>query len=302
MYELIIIGGGIAAQTAAIYAARKKINFLMITKNLGEQFLRSAEIVNYPGIIRATGAEMREILKKQLESNGIFPKEGEEVKSIKKEKDGFLVITDRNNYKAKSIILAVGARPKKLNVPGEEKFIAKGITYCVTCDGPLFSGMEVAVIGSGNSAMEAADFMSKISPKVYLLVKEDKLRGHEYLQEKVKNNKKVTIYYNTKVKEIFGEKFVSGLKYEQKGREKKLNVKGIIIEIGREPNTEFLKGFLELEDDGHIVIDCKTRTSVDGIFAAGDCASGHEYQYIIAAGQGCMAALKVAKFLAERKN
>ncbi|MEM4347644.1 MAG: FAD-dependent oxidoreductase [Candidatus Altiarchaeota archaeon] len=303
MYDLIIIGGGIAAITSAIYAARKRINFLMITKNIGEQFFSSAEIVNYPGIIKVSGVEMREILKKQLEFNGVFPNEGEEVKKIKKEEDGtFTVFTDKQEYKTKTIIIAVGAKPKKLNVPNEEKFIGKGITYCATCDGPLFYGMDVAVIGSGNSALEAADYMSKISPNVYLLAREKELRGHEYLQEKVKKNRKVKISYNSDVKEIFGENFVSGLRYEQNGKEKVLNVKGVIIEIGREPNTEFLKGFLELEEDGHIVIDCQTRTSIEGIFAAGDCASGHEYQYIIAAGQGCMAALKAAKFLAERKN
>jgi len=301
MYDTIIIGGGIAGMTAAIYASRKRIKYEIISAEAGGQFMSSGEILNYPGIVQTTGVEFSEVMKKQMEFNLVNIKQ-EYIKKIEKQENHFVVIGNNSEYKTKTIIIATGSKPRKLNVPGEERLNNKGVTYCSICDGPLFSDMTVAVVGGGDSAMEAVDFLKDITSKIYLVVRDDKLKGHEYLMEKVKNNPKVEVIYNAQTTEIVGDKFVSGLKYEQDGTEKEINTQGIIIEIGRIPNTAPFKELVELDNHGHIQVDCQTKASVPGIFAAGDCASGHEYQYVISAGQGAMALIKAARYLASSKE
>lgn len=300
MYETVIIGAGISGLTAAIYASRKRMNFEILAKDFGGQFSVSGEVLNYPGIVKTTGADFRKTMEEQMEFNDIDVIE-ETVKEVQREVDNFKVVTNENEYNTKTVIIATGSKPRKLGVPGEEELANKGVTYCSVCDGPLFSDMDVAIIGGGDSAMEAVDFMKDIASKIYLVTNEDKLRGHEYLQEKVKENSKVDIIYNAETKEILGDDFVSGMKYEQEGEEKKLDVKGVIIEIGRIPNTEPFKDLVDLDEHQHIKVDCQMHASMPGIFAAGDCASGHEYQYVISAGQGCMALLKAARYLALKK-
>ncbi|MFH0876312.1 MAG: FAD-dependent oxidoreductase [archaeon] len=301
LYDTIIIGGGITGLSAAIYASRKKMKFAIIAKEFGGQFFSSGEVLNYPGIIETTGVEFSKVMEEQMKFNGVNVIE-ETVSEIKRKKKDFTVITDKKKYDTKSIIIATGSKPRKLNVPGEIEFANKGVAYCSICDGPIFTGKEVAIIGSGNSALEAVDFMKDIAKKIYMIVLEEKFNGHKYLIEKVVNNTKVKVIFGAKTKKIIGEKFVSSIKYEKKGKEHTLDVGGVIVEIGRLPNTEIFKDLVELEGCGHIKIDCHTNTSVPGIFAAGDCASGHEYQYIIAAGQGVMALIKAAKYLAARKD
>ncbi|MBS1266744.1 MAG: Sulfide dehydrogenase subunit alpha [Candidatus Woesearchaeota archaeon] len=301
MYDTIIIGAGMAGMTAAIYASRKRMKYEILAKEFGGQFMISGEILNYPGIVETTGTELSKTMQKQMQVNNIKVKE-EYVKQIKKQDNHFIVIGENQQYETKTVIIATGSRPRKLNVPGEKEFTNKGVTYCSICDGPLFSGMDVAVIGGGDSAMEAVDFLKDIASKIYLIVKADKLKGHEYLIENIKSNDKVKIIYNAQTTEIIGSKLVNGLKYKKQGKEKSINVQGVIIEIGRNPSTDFVKGFLKLDKHGHIQIDCQTQTSVPGIYAAGDCASGHEYQYVISAGQGAMALIKAARYLASLKK
>lgn len=300
MYDTIIIGAGIAGMTAAIYASRKRMNFEIISSVFGGQFLESGEVLNYPGIKKTTGSEFSSKMKEQLEFNKVNVIE-DTVTKIEKTDEGFKVIAKEKEYETKTVIVATGARARKLKVPGEDKFAKKGVTYCAICDGPLFSGKDVAVVGGGNAALEAVDFIKDIVNKIYLLVIGDELTGHEYLQERVKENDKVEIVFEAETKEILGDDFVQGLIYSQKGEEKKIDLQGVIIEIGRVPNTDNFKDILELDKHGHIEIDCQGRTKVPGIFAAGDCASGHEYQYVIAAGQGCMALIKAARYLANKK-
>jgi len=299
MYETIIVGAGIAGLTSGIYAARKRMNFLCITKEFGGQFLESGEVLNYPGIIKTNGFEFSEIMRKQAEFNGIPINEGEEVKKIEKQKAGFLLITNRGEYQTKSVILATGAKAKKLNIPGEARFANRGLTYCAICDGPLFAGKEVAVIGGGDSALEAADFLLQIAKKIYIITINDQLKAHKYLIELITNQEKVEIILQANTTAILGNQFVEAIEYEQQGEKRKLMIEGVFVEIGRDPNTEFLKGFLELDKHNHILIDCETHSSVEGVFAAGDCSSIHEYQYTIAAGHGCTALLKAAKYLAK---
>jgi alkyl hydroperoxide reductase subunit F len=297
MYETIIIGAGIAGLTAGIYAARKKMNFLCLTRQFGGQTLESGEILNYPGIVETNGFEFTEILRKQAEFNRVPIQEGEEVSRIEKRKGGFRVISNRGEYHTKSIILATGARARKLNVPGESRLANRGVSYCAICDGPLFAGKEVAVIGGGSSALEAADYLMQIAKRIYLVNIGRQFTAHEYLIDMITGQEKVKVIPDASTTAVLGEQVVEGIEYEQYGEKKKLSVQGVFVEIGRSPNTEFLQGFVELDIHNHVLIDCNTRTAVEGVFAAGDCSSIHEYQYTIAAGQGCTALLKVAKYL-----
>lgn len=300
MNDCIIIGAGIAGMTAAIYASRKKMNFEILSSTIGGQFLESGDVLNYPGIVETTGIEFVKNLREQMKFNNINIKV-ETVSRIKRLKGRFKVVSEKAEYDTKTVIIATGARARRLNIPGEVKYFKKGVSYCSICDGPVFSGMDVAIIGGGNSAMEAVDFMKDIAKKIYLIVRDSEPKGFEYLVEAVKKNPKVKIIANADTTEIFGDVMVSGLKYIQKGKEKQLSLGGIIIEAGREPNTDNFKDVVEIDKDGHIIIDCQTYTTTPGIFAAGDCASGHEYQYVIAAGQGSMALIKAAKYLARKK-
>jgi len=301
MYDTIIIGAGMAGLASAIYASRKKMKFEIISKEFGGNLMFSGEILNYPGVPKATGPEFRSIMERQMELNGIRVIE-ETVKAMEKSGGGFRVIAGKKTYDTKTIIIATGSIPRKLGIPGEEEFAMKGVTYCSVCDGPLFAGMDVAIVGGSNSALMAADSMKNIASRIYMIVRDDRLTGHEYLIENAKKNPKVKMIFNSEAKEITGEKLVSGIRYVQLGREKELKVKGVIIEIGKVPNTGLFRDLVNLDEHGHILIDCQCHTSVPGIFAAGDCASGHEYQYAISAGQGAMALLKAAAYIAEREG
>ncbi len=202
MYDTIIIGAGICGLTAAMYAARKKMKFEIITSQFGGQFMVSGEVLNYPGIVKTTGVELSSIMENQMEFNGVKVKDGETVKKVKKLKGNFKVITDQGEYETKTVIIATGSNPRKLNVPGEEKFAKKGVAYCSICDGPLFKDKVVTVVGGGASALEAVDFLKDIVKKMYLIVKGDKFTGHEYLIERVQKNPKVEVLFNTDTKEI----------------------------------------------------------------------------------------------------
>jgi thioredoxin reductase len=301
MHDVAIIGAGISGCTAAIYAARKKMNYLFVTKEFGGQFFESGKILNYPGITETDGAKFSKSFEEQLEFNKIELKEGEEIGEVKSVKGGFELAGKKDKYKAKSVIVATGSKPKRLDVPGEKEYANKGVTYCSICDGPLFKDKTIAIIGGGNSALEGVDFTKDIAKKIYLVNIQKEFSAHESLIEKAQSIEKVEVILEAKTTEVYGDKMVKGIKYEKGGKTEELDVEGIIVEIGRVPNTRFLEGFLELDEDGHVAIDCQGRTSAEGVFAAGDCASGHEYQYAIAAGQGCIALLKAARYLAGKK-
>ncbi len=299
MYDTIISGAGISGMTAAIYAARKGMRYEIVSTDTGGQFMSSGEVLNYPGIVETTGIDFLKTMKKQMEFNGIKIR-NETVKRIKRDGKDFRVITDKNEYHTKSVVIATGSKPRKLGIPGEDKLANRGVTYCSICDGPLFSGMDVAVVGGGSSALEAIDFMKDIAKRIYILVRGGMFTGHEYLVEKIKKNPKVEVIFGAETKEILGDNLVSGIRYEKDGKSHELAVRGVIIEIGRTPSTENFRDIVEIDEHDHIKIDCQGRTSVPGIFASGDCASGHEYQYVISAGQGCMALIKAARYLAGR--
>ncbi len=257
----------------------------------------AGEVENYPGIVKTTAAEFMKVLKKQLDYNKIKWKQ-ELVKEIKKTGKNFVVKSNKGEYETQTVIICTGARPRRLNVPGEAKFAKKGVTYCAICDGPIFKGMVVAVIGGGDAGLEAVDFLDNIAKKVYLLHRGPKLTAQKYLVERVKNNPKVEVILNAETKGIYGKVAVQGLRYMQNGLEKDLKVKGIFVEIGRSPNTEMVKDLVEMDEHGHVKVSVQCDTSMPGIFSAGDCTDIHEYQYIISGGQGATALIKAARYIA----
>jgi alkyl hydroperoxide reductase subunit F len=301
MYDLIIIGAGPAGITAAIYAARKRLNFLVIAKNIGGQAALSADVENYTGYQYITGSELAKKFEEHMHEFKMEVKEGEEVVGTEK-KDGAIVVkTDKGAYESKTLLIASGARPRALNVSGEKEFKNRGVTYCATCDAPLFADMDVAVIGGGNSALDATLQLMNIAKKIYLININPKFRGDEVMIEKVKGSDKVTKLYNANTLEILGDKMVTGVKVERDGKQETMNVRGVFIEIGYTSNSDFVSGLVERNKRGEIVVDNNNRTSMPGIFAAGDVTNVPQKQIVIAAGEGAKAALSAYEYLAKLK-
>lgn len=301
VYETIIIGAGIAGLTAAIYASRKRMNYLIFSEDFGGQINISGEIENYPGFAKTNWIEFGKRFQEQIKYNNIKINY-ESIKKITQSKDIFEVKTDKKTYKTYTVILCSGARARELNVPGEKRLLGKGLTYCAICDGPLFKDKIVSVIGGGDSAMEAVDFLKNIVKKVYVITINPELRGHEYLIERVKKTKNAQIITNAATTEIIGDKLVTAIKYKQNNKIKQLAVQGVFVEIGRIPNTELVNGLVKRDNDRHVVVNKFSETNLPGFFAAGDCTDLHAYQFIIAAGQGCTALLRVVNYLHQLKK
>jgi len=296
MYDLIIIGAGPAGITASVYAARKKMDFLVISKDIGGQTAWSGDIENYTGYQFITGPELTVKFEEHMRKYGTGLKEGEEVTEIKKKGSVVSVKTDKGSYEAKTAIISSGKRSKELGVPGEKEFKNRGLTYCATCDGPLFSGKDVAVIGGGNSGLDATLQLVRIASHVYLINVASTLTGDAIMQEKIKKNDKVSILNNTQITAVLGDKFVKEIKAKSKDKEKSLVVQGVFVEIGLIPNSEFTKG-PDKNEQGEIKVNSYNETNIPGIFAAGDVTDVPEKQIIIAAGEGSKAALSAFKYL-----
>jgi alkyl hydroperoxide reductase subunit F len=304
MYDLIIIGAGPAGMTAAIYAARRKLKFLILSMDIGGQMSWSSEVDNYPGVPDSTGVALVQKFQKHLKDYNITIKTGEVIR-IDKKKKTCIVSTKKRKFESKTVIIASGKKPKKLGVPGEEKFTGKGINYCATCDAPLFKNKIVAVVGGGNSGLEAALFLSKHAKKVYILDIMKKLGGEAYLKEKVQADKKIQVILGAKTTEILGGKFVSGMKYEKQGKQEKLAVQGIFVEIGLITETEFVKVKKNKWKEIMIFRSTKTHeenmTSLPGVFAAGDVTDVPSKQIIVAAGEGAKACLAAVDYITRWK-
>lgn len=296
MYELIIVGAGPAGITASIYAARKQMNFLVIAKDIGGQAALSSDVENYTGYQYITGAELAKKFEQHMREFKIELKH-EEVVGIEKAGEGFKVKTDKGIHESRALIIASGAVPRKLNVSGEQEFKNRGLTYCATCDAPLFPNKDVAVVGGGNSGLDATLQLMKIANKIYLIERGARLKSDEVMRENVGHSEKVTVLTNAKVLEILGDKFVTGVAVELAGKREVLNVQGVFIEIGYIPNSEFAAGVVKLNERNEIVVDDHCRTSVDGVFAAGDVTNVPHKQIIVAAGEGSKAALSAYEYL-----
>jgi len=298
-YDLIIIGAGPAGITAAVYAARKKMNILVISKDVGGQTIWSGDVENYTGYQFITGPELAAKFEEHMRNYGIDVKE-EGVTGLKKKGDTIFVETDKSIYQAKTTIVASGKRSRELGVPGEQEFKNRGLTYCATCDGPLFSGKDVAIIGGGNSALDAALQLINIANKIYLIDVAKDLAGDKIMQEKVTNNEKVSVFHNSRVSAVNGDKMVSSINIDNAGKKQTLSVQGVFVEIGLLPNSEFAAE-LTKNRVGEVKVNCKNETNISGIFAAGDVTDVPEKQIIIAAGEGSKALLSAFRYLSTHR-
>jgi NADH-dependent peroxiredoxin subunit F len=294
-YDLIIIGAGPAGITAAIYAARKKINFLIIAKEIGGQVIENLVIENYTGYQEISGLELIERFEEHLREFK-FDLVTAHVDSVKYGKS-FEVTAAQKKYRAKSVLICTGAVPKYLGAEGEKSYKNRGLSYCATCDGPLFAGKDVAIIGGGNTAVTTALQMEKIASKIYLIDSAKKLSADAVLVEKIMASDKLEIYHSAKVKSIYGDKFVKGLEIMWKNQQIHLKAEGIFINIGYEPATDFVKELVLRNAKNEIIVDQLNHTNVKGLFSAGDCSDIAYKQIIIAAGHGATASLSINHYL-----
>ncbi len=296
--ELAIIGGGIAGISASIYAKRAGLSLYLFEKaTLGGQLIYIGIVENYPGLVPMSGAEIIDNLKRTLNHLRISPIYKEIEKIEIREKKVWLYSQD-DYYVARSLIIATGAKFRKLNLPGEDKFLGKGISYCAVCDGFFFKDKTVAVVGGGNTACEEAIYLSQLCKKVYLLHRRDTLRAVEYLKRQVLEKENIDVVWNTVVKKIEGSNFLEGIVIEEvlSKKERYLKVDGLFIAIGLTPNTEIFEGVVEGRD-GFILTDEYLKTSRDFIFACGDCRYRPLRQLITAAGEGAVAAMSAYRLL-----
>jgi len=301
VYDVIVIGAGPAGITAAIYCARARLKTLVLSKNIGGQAALSSDVENYTGYQFVTGAELAQKFHSHLDE---FPQvehheAPEEAEKLKKTRKGFILETDADRYEARAVIICSGANPRPLGVAGEKKLRNKGVSYCATCDAPLFKGKDVAVIGGGNSAMDAVMRLLKYAGKVFVLNVNPDLKGDELLKEKIVAEPRVQVVPNARTVAILGKKSVEAITYSQKGGPgRKLPVQGVFVEIGWTPAT----GFADVEKNkwNEIKVNLACETSAEGVFAAGDCTDVPEKQIIVAAGMGAVAALSAIKYLSRK--
>lgn len=309
LWDVAIIGGGIAAFSAAIYLGRQKLDTLILASEKGGQISQQPEVANYAGFVERDGAKLVGYAHKQVEDLGIKTEEGTHIQKISSkqmDEEDIFVLEDANgfSYEARAVIVASGKKPRMLNIPGETEYMNKGVTYCAVCDAPLFGGKDVVVIGGGNTGLDWAHLLAKYADKVYVFVRSD-IRGAKVTYEKLKANPKIEFLMGVEPVKISGNNFVDSMVYRDRatGEEKTLKVEGIFPAIGLVPNTDFCKDIVELNQWGEIAIDPRTNmSSHPGIFAAGDVTDVLEKQAIIAAGQGAMAALQVIRYVEERKK
>lgn len=316
LYDIIIIGGGPAGVSAAVYTARKRLKTLLITESFGGQSIVSDDIQNWIGEPHISGFDLAKKMEEHVRAfpdmvDIKMPEKAVEIRSAKCRNGSricdFEVKTDQGNvYEGKTIILAAGARRRRLNIPGEDKLEGKGVAYCSTCDAPLFSGKRVAVIGGGNAGLEAVQDLFPYAAEVYLLEYGEILKGDPVTQEEIKKNPKLKkIILNAQTLEILGDRFVTGLKYKdsKSGEVSVLEVDGVFVEIGSVPNSEMVKGLVDLDKWGQVVIDSKhASTSHPGIFAAGDITDDPYKQNNISAGDAVKAALAAYNYLLKREK
>lgn len=309
MYDLIIIGGAAVGCSAAIYATRRQLNFRMITQNIGGEVALSGVVNNWPGIIDIQGVDLAQTFTDHVKSYEVKIEEGWWVEDIIPTENYHVVVAKNpqgktEKLKTKTVIIGTGIHPKKLGVPGEERLDHKGITSCTVCDGPLFKNKVTVTIGSGNSALESALMLAEIAKPAYIISKFADTpetqggfpKGERILINKLKAHENIKIIYAAKTLEIFGEKKVAGIKYEDADGSHTLAVDGVMIHVGAIPNSGFA-GAVVKNKQGEIVVDTKCHTNVPGIFAAGDVTDIPHKQIVVAAGQGVIAALEAIGYI-----
>lgn len=304
-FDVIVIGAGPAGYTAAIYTARAKLDTLVISGSLpGGQLMLTTEVENYPGFEEGIfGPELMTTMRKQTERMGAVVID-DEVVNVDFRQRPFKILTYSEEYKSDAVIIATGASPRKLGIKGEQEFSAKGVSYCATCDGPFFKNQEIIVAGGGDSAMEEAIFLTKFAKNVHVVHRRDKLRASKIMQNRALENNKIKFHWSSVIEEIKGNEKVNQITLRNLTTNEKetMEAGAVFVAIGHEPNTKLFKGQVELDHQGYIVLKDTTRTSVEGVFAAGD-AHDHRYrQAVTAAGFGCMAAIDADRYLSETRK
>lgn len=289
MYDTIIVGGGPAGLTSAIYLRRANKKVLLLEANVcGGQIVNAKDVENYPGYEKISGFELSENMRKQAVNLGTEIK----YETVLKVDENKKVYTTNNTYEAKSVILAIGSKNRKLNIENENKFIGNGISYCATCDGNFYRGKDVAVIGGGNTALDDILYLSDIANHVYGIVRKDCFKGElqELEEMKLKNN--VTIIYNSVVTELIGDQSLKSIKINN---ETVINVSGVFVAIGQEPNNTMFKNIVDIDEKGYIITNNDVKTKTDGIYVAGDARVKELRQLTTAASDGALAAMYAIK-------
>ncbi|MFH1597813.1 MAG: thioredoxin-disulfide reductase [Patescibacteria group bacterium] len=303
MYDVIIVGAGASGLTAAIYASRRNLKTLVISQDIGGQAATTPEVENYPGFEEMTdGFELMQKFKSQAEKFGAEIKTGE-VTGIERQEHKFIVKTPVENLATESVVLAFGLTHRHLGVPGEENLIGRGVTYCATCDGPLFRDKTIAVVGGGASAMETALYMSEMAKQVYLVHRRDQYRGEEVMLKRLNEAKNIEQVLNSQIEEIKGQDKVEAITVKNnEGIAREIKVDGVFVEIGLEVKSEFIKGLVDLDEKNQIIIDAINQTNCPGIYAAGDVTNIVYKQIVTSAGEGAKAALSAYQYLQKKKG
>ena len=301
-FDVVIIGAGPSGYTAGIYCSRAGYDTLILSGILpGGQLVNTTEVENYPGFEKGImGPDLMIEMRKQTQRMGTTIID-DEVVDVDFRHRPFKVLTGSEEYEGRAVIIATGANPRKLGLQGEMTFAGKGVSYCATCDGPFFRNQELIVVGGGDSAVEEATFLTKFATTVHLVHRREELRASKIMQERAISNKKIKFYWDSAVIDIKGDQKMRQaiIKNIKTGEEKTLDVAGLFVAIGHEPNTKLFKKQIELDNEGYIVLKNKTHTNIEGVFAAGDVHDRNYRQAITAAGFGCMAAIDVDKYLTE---
>jgi len=305
-YDVIIIGSGPAGYTAALYTSRSFLKTLLLTGVIpGGQLTTTTEVDNYPGFPKGIqGPELMMDMKAQVEQFGTEIEQNHVSGVTYQDKTKtFVVAAGEKTFEGKTVIIATGASAMYLGLPSEKKLMGKGISACATCDGFFFRGKEVVVVGGGDTAMEEATFLTKFATNVTIIHRRDEFRASAIMLDRAKKDPKIMFLTNKIVEEVVGETAVTGvrLKDTKTGEVSTLNTQGFFLAIGHKPNTDFLKNVIELDLKGYVVTKVQTQTSVPGIFAAGDCVDHRYRQAVVAAGQGCMAAMDAERYLEEQR-
>lgn len=297
-YRLAIIGGGPAGLAAGVYAARKGVKTLLAAESIGGQMIWTSAVENYPGFNLVQARDLVEKFKAQVRQYPIDVASGLRVASLSKHDQGFRVEGAGGEvFNSQTLILATGKRYRSLNVPGEKELIGKGVAYCATCDAPLFAGKAVAVVGGGNSALTSANELLNYASKIHLISLSPGIQGDRVLLEPLERSGRVEFLMQSKISEIHGKDRVTGLAVESPGGSVRLDVSGVFVEIGLIPNSDLVRSLVELNGEGEVMVDCSCRTSVPGLFAAGDVTSVPAKQIVVAAGEGAKAALAAYDWL-----
>ena len=302
-YDVIIIGAGPAGYTAGIYCSRARHDTLIISGLLpGGQLMNTTDVENYPGFEDGVmGPELMLTMRKQAERMKTTIMD-DVVVNVDFRAKPFKVLTGSEEYEAKAVIVCTGATPRKIGIEGEQTFSGKGVSYCATCDGAFFRNQDIAVVGGGDTCMEEATFLTKFASKVHIIHRRDEFRASKIMQDRALSNENIEVHWNSVIDDIKGDQKVQQiiLKDTKTGENKTLEMGGVFVAIGHEPNTDLFKNQLEMDENGYIIQKENTQTSVKGVFTAGDVHDHRYRQAVTAAGFGCMSAIDVDKYLSEQ--